>query len=344
MRITHNMMTRNYMSNLNKNLRNLTQSNDKLSSQRSFNKSWENVSGANRALRVREMLQDNDRYTANLQDITGTYTAAEDSMRAVSDVLANVGNKLLHASNGSLSNQDREQIAKEIENLQNEVFQITNMEYNNKHVFSAAGSATGGAPFTYDPNGKLLFNGTPVDDMQVNADGQPMKPDGSGPIDFNKHNYIDVGLGLKMQDDGKGGTELDTRTALRSTFSGVEVFGFGTEANGMPNNLVSLLGKISNDMKTGNSDTLMEDFDHLRLQQNKLLMNVTDVGNLSSYSEQLTDRIRNDTLNLQTMQNNVEAVPLSEEIMYNKDFEMAWMVTLQLGSKILPPSIFDFMR
>ena len=28
----------------------------------------------------------------------------------------------------------------------------------------------------------------------------------------------------------------------------------------------------------------------------------------------------------------------------NKAYEAAWMVTLQLGSSLIPPSIFDFMK
>lgn len=339
MRITHSMLTRGYMGNLNRNLKNLTNSNERLSSQRAFTKGWEDVSGANRALRVRAMLADNERYLNNIEDIEGRYNAVEDTMRSINTLVNNASDKLMFGANGAVSSEDREQIAKEIENLQNQVFQLSNTSYNGKYVFGASGNATGTAPFTKDANGKLLYNGTSVDDMIIGADGNPMKPDGSGPIDFNVHSYIDIGMGFKTD----ANNTLDPRTALRATFSGVETFGFGT-TNGMPNNLYSLLGKIKDDLGTGDFEVLNKDLDQLKVQQNNLLMNVTDLGNLSTYIEQSADRIRNDVLNLQEVQNGIEAVPLSEEMMYNKDFEMAWMVTLQLGSKILPPTLFDYMR
>ena len=43
-------------------------------------------------------------------------------------------------------------------------------------------------------------------------------------------------------------------------------------------------------------------------------------------------------------QKNLEAVSVETEAVNNKSYETAWMVTLQLGSSIIPPSIFDFMK
>ena len=40
----------------------------------------------------------------------------------------------------------------------------------------------------------------------------------------------------------------------------------------------------------------------------------------------------------------MEAVDLAGESINNKAYEAAWMVTLQLGSSLIPPSIFDFMK
>lgn len=340
MRITHNMMTRNYTSNLNKNLKNLTKSNEKLSSQRAFNKGWEDVSGSNRALRLRTLLSDNERQLSNIEDIRGRYNSAEDNLRAINEIVNKVNDKLLFASNGTLPTEDREQISKEITNLQEQVFQIMNVEYAGKNVFSASSNANGAPPFSLDANGVLSFNGTPVDTMVVGADGNPYLPDGVTEVPFNKHSYIDIGMGFQMDATG----ELDSRTALRATFSGLESFGFGTTADGLPNNLYSLLGKIGEDVLSGNVDDMGESLTQLKSCQTKLLTHITDVGTLNAYIDQTAERLKNDTLNFQTVQNEIEAVPLSEEIMYNKDYEMAWMVTLQLGSKVLPATIFDFIR
>ena len=43
-------------------------------------------------------------------------------------------------------------------------------------------------------------------------------------------------------------------------------------------------------------------------------------------------------------QKDLEAVKVETEAVNNKSAETAWMITLQLGSSIIPPSIFDFMK
>jgi flagellar hook-associated protein 3 FlgL len=49
-------------------------------------------------------------------------------------------------------------------------------------------------------------------------------------------------------------------------------------------------------------------------------------------------------VNLKKRQQSLEGVNLETEAVNNKSYESAWMVTLQLGSSIIPPSIFDFMK
>ena len=340
MRITHNMMTRNYLSNLNKNLKNLSKSNDKLSSQRSFNRAYENIGDANRVLRTRKLLDDNERALTTIDTVAGRYSAAEDGLSAANDTLLKVTDLVMKSVNGTYSEADRKIMANEINNLQEQLFQISNSKFSDKYIYGASGNKAGAAPFTTDPmTGRLFYQGVDVDSMVVGADGKPYLPDGVTKIPFNDDNYIDIGLGYTVE-NGK----VDPRTAVKSTFSGVELFGFGTTADGLPNNLFSLLGKMSNDIAAGNTDEVSRDFTHLQKRQESLLTNIANIGSLTSYVEQTQERLENDKINLQTVQNGLEAVDLSQEIMYNKDFEMSWMVTLQLGSKIIPPSIFDFIR
>jgi hypothetical protein len=60
--------------------------------------------------------------------------------------------------------------------------------------------------------------------------------------------------------------------------------------------------------------------------------------------EKSKERIENEVFNLKVKQRGLEAVDLEYETINNKSLEMAWMINLQLGSQILPASIFDFLR
>lgn len=351
MRITHTMLKRNYLNNLNKNMTNLMGSNERMSSQRRFNRASEDVSAANRALRVRLELTNNERYSNTIRDATGKFSAAEDNLRAISTLMQNVNERMVQAMNGTIPDSDREKIAREIENFQTEILQISNAQYNGEYMFGAAGSGDGSAPFQV-VNGKISFNGTDVDSMfpGTGADeGKIMYMDNSvvpavaKEIPFNKKNYIDIGLGFTVTGSGLN-AKLDTKTAVESTISGVQAFGFGTDANGIPQNLFSLLGKVADDMRSGDNEAMGKSFEAIKRQADNLLMNITDLGNRTAFIQSTGERISNDTINLQEIQNDLEAVPIQEESIYNKDYEMSWMITLQMGAKILPASIFDFMR
>jgi flagellin-like hook-associated protein FlgL len=76
----------------------------------------------------------------------------------------------------------------------------------------------------------------------------------------------------------------------------------------------------------------------------KVMLHVADIGSRTKYISQIKERIDNEIFNLQEKQNNIESIDIEYEVINNKSFEMAWMVNLQLGSKIIPPSIFDFIR
>lgn len=342
MRITHNMLTRNYMSSVNTNLKNLKGSNQKLASQRSFNSAGENVANADRALRVRRLIRENETAVTTIKDLDAQYEAVENSIRAINDIMTTVTDDAIRGMNGTMDSSDREKLATEIENLQDHVFQTMNAKFSDRPLFAASGNDTGANPFSLDANGKLLYNGQDVDSMQPDANGKPTDALGN-PIKYNGKNYVDVGLGFTVNGAGAAGV-LDTRTAVANTFSGVETFGFGTDADGNPKNIYSLLGKMANDLRAGDPETLAVTLDAATGAQSNLLVQLTNVGNMSNFIGQTSERLENDTLNLKEVQNRIEAVPLEQEMMSNKEFEMSWMVTLQLGSKILPPSIFDFLR
>lgn len=337
MRITNNMLTRSYLRNMNNNMSNLAKSNQKMASQRKFSKTSEDVTGASRALLVREKLSTNDRNLDTINEAKGRIAAIEDNMRDINGLLQTVNERTIQGMNGTMAQEEKNKIANEIKNIQNQIFQLSNAEYSGQYLFGAAGGpVAGAAPFTL-VNGVLNYNGASVSTLDRQPDGS-YNANGV-PFGFNNENYIDIGLGFKVDTNGV----LDTNTAIKSSVSGLDVFGSG-ETNGLPNNIFNLLGKIATDLENSNSPELGRDLNHLKVVTDNLLNGIADIGNRSTFIEQAEARIENEKLNNQTIQNRLEAVPLQEEAIYNKDFEMSWMVTLQLGSKILPTSIFDFLR
>ncbi len=347
MRISQQMLTRNYLSRMSGNLSRLTGSNEKLSSQRSINKAYENVHDAGKALKIRKLVVDNERYLTTIRDAKGRAAAAEDALRNVNALMVQAEDRLVEGLNGTMSADDRAKIATEIEKVQGEVFQIMNMRFSDRYVFSSAGGPADEPPFSKNEDGALLYHGTPVDTMFANpANGKPYHnvTDETGtlvaePIPFNAENYVDIGAGFRLE-----GGQVDPNSAFKNSYSGVESFGYGTNEEGIPQNPYSLLGSMVSSLRNNNVETLGNALDAIGGTMNSILTAVTEIGARTTTLDDAGTRLESELGNLYKIQNDLEGVDLAEEIMYNKQFEMSWMVTLQLGSKILPSSIWDFLR
>lgn len=327
-RVTQNSLTRSYMRNLNRNLSDLAKSNERMTTQRRFNRVSENTSDAARAYTIRDQLARNEEYLTNIRDAKGELSSAESNMMAMSDILKNVQERVVKGINGTTSPDQREILAKDIDNLREELLQLANAKFGDKYLFS--GSSNDTSPFTV-VNGELLFNGVNVDATNDRTLFQE-----------NSDVYIDIGLGLTLT-----GGSVDTKSAFKVSTSGIDVLGFGTstvDGKTMPNNLYNLLGTIADELRSGDTAAAGKSLEHLKTKTTDMLINITDIGNRDNFLEHNINRIESDQLGLMEAQKKLEGISLEEESIYNKSYEMAWMVTLQLGSKIIPPSIFDFMR
>ena len=346
-RITNNMMVRNYRNSLRTNLGNLSSSNSRLSTQRTFNKASENVTGASRALRIRKMLADNERYCDNIETLSNRYDTADAAMRSLSGVYQRMNDLVTRGLNGVYNEHDRAVMANEVEKLRDEALSLANIKYGDQYVFNSAGNETGAPPFSVDENGKLCYNGntTPIDQLVPNANGKAAVNDGNGnltAIDYDGVNYLDVGLGLS--ENSSGAYNFDTKSVVQASISGIDMFGYGVGDTGMPNNFYGLFSDISDALTSGNMDVLGTALTALEDSHNHILMSLSDLGNQYNFLEDMSTQANDNKISLQQLQNDIEAVNLSEEIMYNSQFEMAWTVSLQIGSSLLPQSIFDFLR
>ena len=339
MRVTQSSLTRNYIKNLNRNISNLAQSNQRMTSERKFSRVSENTADAARAFNVREQLYKNEQYLVNIRDAEGELASAESNLKSMSSLLQTVEERLLEAMNGTKGPEDREIYAREIESIRDQLLQFANAKYGNKYLFGGTNNAT--PCMQFDATGKLLFNGVEVDTMITDANGKPLTAGGDA-VPQSKDVYLDMGLGLKVT-----GGNFDTKSAVKVSTSALEMLGFGSstvDGVELPNNLISLLDKVVSDLRNNDVGALGTKLTQVQERSKEFVVALTDLGTRSNFLSQTTERLENDILNLKTTQKNLEAVDIEEEAIYNKSYETAWMITLQLGSKVLPVSIFDFMR
>jgi len=322
MRITQKNLTRAYLSGLNRNISQLSKSNERLSTGKRINRVSDQVTDAQKALKVRNQIRNNEQFVRNIQSIKNEISAQESSAMQMNEILIDVKELLIKAGSGINSDSDKTIIANEINQLNKSILQLVNMKSSDRYTFSGLNNE---APIQVDNNGIVLFNGVNVDDI-LETD---LKDDSI---------FIDVGLGMKYD------TQIDQSSVVQLNTSAIHLLGYGKNGNGTPNNLVSLLNKVVSDLKSGDVSQISEYQKQLKESVDRVLVQVTDIGTRYAYLENSINRLENEKLNLTEQQNHLESIDYEEETILNKSYDMAYQISLQLGSKVLPLSIFDFMR
>lgn len=322
MRITQKNLTRAYLSGLNRNISQLSKSNERLSSGKRINKVSDNVTDAQKALKVRNQLRNNEQFVRNIQSIQNEISAQESSAMQMNEILIDVKELLVKAGSGVNSDSDKLIIANEISQLNKSILQLVNVKTSDRYTFSGLNNE---APIQIDASGNVLFNGVNVDDiLETDLDNDSI--------------FIDIGIGLKFD------TQVDQSSVVQLNTSAIHLLGYGKNGNGTPNNLVSLLNKVVSDLKVGDVSQISEYQKQLSKSVDRVLVQVTDIGTRYAYLENSISRLENEKLNLTDQQNHLESIDYEEETILNKSYDMAYQISLQLGSKVLPLSIFDFMR
>ncbi|NTW90514.1 MAG: hypothetical protein HGA35_01030 [Erysipelotrichaceae bacterium] len=322
MRITQKNLTRAYLSGLNRNISQLSKSNERLSTGKRINRVSDQVTDAQKALKVRNQIRNNEQFVRNIQSIKNEISAQESSAMQMNEILIDVKELLIKAGSGINSDSDKTIIANEINQLNKSILQLVNMKSSDRYTFSGLNNE---APIQVDNNGIVLFNGVNVDDI-LETD---LKDDSI---------FIDVGLGMKYD------TQIDQSSVVQLNTSAIHLLGYGKNGNGTPNNLVSLLNKVVSDLKSGDVSQISEYQKQLKESVDRVLVQVTDIGTRYAYLENSINRLENEKLNLTEQQNHLESIDYEEGTILNKSYDMAYQISLQLGSKVLPLSIFDFMR
>lgn len=331
MRITTSMMSNKYIKNLNKSAYEMNKLSGKVETGRKFIKGSEDPVSAIKAYKLRREYRTTEIYGTNIRDVESFLTGAETKLTEISNNLELVYTSYLKGINGTMNADDREIIAKELENLQQSILTSLNAKFEDRYVFG--GTSKEEIPFTLDEHGNLLFKG-----LNVN------NPANKEALDrlVNETINIDLGLGMTFDSDG----ELNIDTVFDMSMSGIKFMGFGETADGIPNNLYTLIGKIKEELRNPNfsMDNISSYIDRFKEQKNQGLVHITDIGAKTNYLDFLKTRNEDSQFNLNKKLLEVELEDPAEAIVNFKMQEYSYNAALSMGNRILQNSFIDFMK
>lgn len=336
MRITTNAILRNYKSNLSNSMASLESARNKVMTGRQFTSAAENPAAALRSATLERKYVKTMDHISSAKDAQSYLDSQESAAMQISDLSLTLtkqyGLEALNGTSGTL--EIRKTYADAWRNAQESLVLSLNSSYEGKYVF--AGSDGKNPPFALgkDANGNttLTYRGLDVNDPKNKAVLDELSKDTT---------YIDLGFGLTSTNGA-----IDPSSAFNTSLPGLNLVGYGQDADGNPKNMVLLAGKIADCLETEPFDKeqfekLLNSFEDGR---SDVLEQVTTLGTKSSFLENSLERLEDNKLSLSTQLDNVVNIDMADAITQFSWAQYAYNAALKVGTNIISPSFIDFMN
>lgn len=378
MRVTTNAYTSNYLKNNNSLLSNMLNIENRILSQRKYNRASEDSVSAAKAAHVRKSLENLDIYDENCKTAKNLFYAAEDVLYDIANKTYLTVNQKITSAQDTKDQTQLDILAQEIEQMAEHMVQDMNSDFAERQMFGSTSHDK--TPFTTfnkvivrDAEGNEIqsFGGgdsTVVcyNDVPLNMQGQELLDavqggtfeyyDAEGNLVESKTIDVDVEAGNTGDANAFPGSnpiyidiglginyaKLDA-TALDISLNGAEITGCGVDSDGDALNLIQLTYDAAAALRAGDMEAVNRYIDKLDAANTKVLNAVTDLGIKQNNLDFYTDKNSVYRLSLLEKQNDLEGADLEEEITNWKTVSAAYNAALSMGSNILPKSLFDFI-
>lgn len=334
MRITNSTIVRNYTSNLNRNLGTLNKYSEMTYTQRRFSAMSENASLGVQTMRLRRAMDNSESFVSTAKAVKSKLASAESLMAQIADLGKDVADQYTLALNGTYGRDEREVFAIEVEHLRDQILNCANSQLTDRFLFG--GTNTTAHPFVVGENaaGKktLFYNGVDIAEM-ADANGR-LKPEYQYLMDDTA--FVDLGLGLKEDANGA----LIQSSAFKNSIVGLEFMGIGE------NNIYAVCDKIIESLRDPaftNTDGFSKYLNMIRDATNKVTLRMTEIGSDTQYLDFTINRMEDEFVNLAERANDIEFIDPAEAIMQFKMQEYVYTAALQMGQRILQPTLFSFI-
>lgn len=153
MRITNKVLSKGYLTDLNRNLQNMRKLQEQLASGKEIRRPSDDPFRVARSMELNTSLRANERYKKNIDEAIGWLESADSALGQFSNALQRIKELTITSGNGTHSDTEKSAIKMEIEQLKSQLVQIGNTEFDGRYLFN--GDETTQTPF--NSNGGILF-------------------------------------------------------------------------------------------------------------------------------------------------------------------------------------------
>ena len=265
-----------------------------------------------------------EKYNSNIDETVGWMNTTDGALESTGNLLNEIKETILKVGNGTYSQNEMKSLNEDMNEKIKQLADTLNSTYGGKYLFG--GSSVDDAPITVieNPDGTVKLEFSKDKNGQTIPNTDDLKADISSGINIDYN--ISVGEILNIK-DGNGNTVnlLDEINNLSTLMNDI--------ANGDEQTAAKAKETLLNDTK-GKIDTL---FDHVVNER-------TSLGVRVSTAEKIKELNDEDILNIQDVLSKTQDTDVVEKFIELKSAEMIYQASIQVGAKLIQPTILDYIR
>lgn len=310
MRVSTNQHLGQWLTELQRNTARLQRQEIAVASGRAVNNLSDNPGAIRHILGLRGQLGTQEKFVSAIDDTLDWLNATDAALQRVTNLLGRAQEIATQGATGTLVQADRKVLMSLVDELINQLVDITNTKFNGKYLF--AGSKTQGtAPFSIDKeNFALTFVG---DNQAIEREVQT----GSTITINTPGNFFGAANGA-------------------NPFDPVEP--------GFDSSIFGVLIELRTALDTGTDQDVRGLLDKIGSAFEKSLAEQAKVGAKVNRLESLKDLHETLQLHLESVLSEVETVDMVKAVMNLKKEETAYQAALQVGAKIMQVSLLDYLK
>ncbi len=147
--------------------------------------------------------------------------------------------------------------------------------------------------------------------------------------------------GVYQGDVGAVVREVAPGTTMQVNVSGPQAFGDPGAPEG---DLFAVMSRLQTAIAAGDLTALATEHDHLDTARSRLASAAAQIGSRGAKLESVQARSAVDEITMREALSSIEDVDIAEALISVKARETAYTAALQAASRVIPPSLLDFMR
>lgn len=323
MRVTNGMTHKSFNHHIHKNLSRMNKIDEQLNTGKEISRISDDPAKAAKIMRLKKDIAKNVQYNKNIVDATNHLDVTDKALEQINDGLQKIRELLVNAGNATYGSEERAALKQEISQVVNKMGDVMNTTFDGKYIFggertnekpiqSSTDAITGNITLSY--NGK---DGQAITDVELNQIKQSLE--------------MEISTGVKVEYGVNASEILEFQDKEGTDFNLMDVF----------DNILENLDSVDQDSY---KELITDNLSQIDSALQNVLSIRGEIGAKQNRMEDALERNEEEKFNIKEILSSIEDIDFAEKTIEYVTASTMYTASLQASSKIMQPSLIDYLR